>query len=217
MSSQDVQVILTKKFNPSHVKLGPVNKNYIPVFYPKKGDDSFVKLFIQTPKMSVPWEMKEKKSRQGKIFAYTLTASTGPVGSEKNQRNIDMFRDKIVQLETKIKELLPVDFKNKTFYSSLWQSDNSNFKPTMRLTIPCYNGGEPKVSVFDKNKEPTEVDKIVPKSVCTFIIVLDSIWSTADKVGINWNIDEVVIYEQASPVTKTKFMFKEEESSSDED
>lgn len=205
-----VQIVLTKNLEPSYVKLGPVNKNYIQVFYPLNSqDDEFTKLYIQTPKMRVPWEKKERKTKQGKVFSYSLVASTDHIGTSKNIKNIEMFRSKILEIETKIKSLLPSDFKNKTFYSSLWQGNNPDFKPTMRLSIPCYNE-EAKVVVY-KDGDNVDIDRILPKTVCTFIIVLDSIWSTSDKVGINWNIDEIVICDESKSTPKPRFMMREED------
>jgi hypothetical protein len=215
MTSKNVQIILTKNLEPSYLKLGPVNKNYIQVFYPLNSqDEEFTKLYIQTPKMRVPWEKKERKTKQGKVFAYSLTASTDHVGTSKNITNIDLFREKILKIEDKIKSSLPSDFKNKTFYSSLWQGNNSDFKPTMRLSIPCYND-EAKVAVY-KDKDSVEVERVTARSVCSFIIVLDSIWSTFDKVGINWNIDEIVIWDEIKIVSKTRCMVREEEDDDDE-
>lgn len=205
----DEQILLTKKFNPSKVKLGDPKGNYINVFYPLNSQDNeFTKLKLQTPKMRIPWDLQERKSRQNKLFAINVTVSTDEVGSDKNKKNINMFREKIVELENKIKDILPPNFKSKEFSSSLYQGKNFDYKPTMRLSIPCYKDEIPSVSVFDKNGDSDKIESIVPKSVCTFIICLNSVWSTQTKVGINWNIEQVTVY---GDISRKRLIFQEEE------
>lgn len=203
------QILLTKHFKPSLVRLGDAKGNYINVFYPLNSQENeFTKLKIQTPKMKIPWDLEERKSRQGKVFSINVTVSTDEIGSDKNKKNTNMFREKILELEEKIKYLLPPNFQSKDFSSSLYQGKNLEFKPTMRLSIPCYKDEQPNVTIFDKNGDQDNISSLVPRSVCTFIICLNSIWSTDTKVGINWNIEQVTVF---NDFFKKKISFREEE------
>ena len=196
------QIITTKQFDPSLVTLGKPKGNYITVFYPLNSQDvEFTKLKIQTPKMKIPFDTQERKSRMGEVFAINVTVSTDEIGTDKNKARIEMFREKILELENKIKRKLPQEFQRKTFSSSLWQGKNADFKPTMRLSIRCFDQ-IPSVKVFDSDGDKVDVSHLVQRSVGIFVISLDSIWSTTDKVGVNWNIEEVKLSKNDQPTKK---------------
>lgn len=120
-----------------------------------------------------------------------------------------MFREKIMDLEKKIKSRLPQEFKSETFSSNLWQGKNLDFKPTMRLSVKCFDEF-PNIQIFDKDGENADISALAPRTIGTFIIALDSIWSTSDKVGINWNIEQVQISENETPKKKKTFIVRDE-------
>lgn len=198
-NSSNEQILLTRNIEPSLIKLGEPNGNYINVFYPDDSETEFVKFKIQTPKMKVPWEPKEIKSKQGKVFSINLSVSTDEIGTEKNKASIEMFRNKIIEIESVIKDILPDEFKNKTFSSSLWQGNNADYKPTMKLSIPFFKE-TPSVVIYAQDGSELTINSIIPRSICTFIISLNSVWSTTDKVGLNWNIEQITILDSRSIV-----------------
>lgn len=202
------QILATKQFNPSLVKIGNIKGNYLSIFYPINDQDGeFTKLKIQTPKMKIPFEIQERKTKTGKLFAINVTVSTDEIGTEKNKSRIEMFREKILDLEKKIQRILPPEFQNKTFSSCLWQGKNLDFKPTMRLSIKCYDE-LPLIEIFDSDGDISDISELVPKSIGTFIIALDSVWSTDDKVGINWNIEQVSISKEKSSKKSKNFVVR---------
>ena len=106
------QIILTKSIDPSLVEFGKINGKYIAVNYPKleAAVGEFTKLKIQTPKMNIPWDIKERKTREGKVFAYGISVSTNNIGTDKNKDSIDIFRTKFKEIEERIKKKLPDSF-----------------------------------------------------------------------------------------------------------
>jgi|688.fasta_scaffold01457_17 hypothetical protein len=193
MSTENI--LLTKNIEPNLIKLGDQKGNYINVYYPDESETEYVKFKIQTPKMKIPWVPKEMKSKQGRVFSLNFTVSTDEIGSEKNKSTIELFRNKIYQIESVIKDKLPDEFKQKTFTSSLWQGTNLDYKPTMKLSIPCFKDNIPSVIVYAQDGSELKIEDVTQRSICTFIISIHSVWSNVDKVGLNWNIEQITVWD----------------------
>jgi hypothetical protein len=209
------QILLVRNFDPTLISVGKSKGNYTSIFYHKKENtDEFCRLKIQTPKIKIPFDIQERKSKIGKLFAMGVTVSTDEIGTENNKINIANFRSKLFEVEKQLRKKLPDELRSKDFSSSLWQGSNANFKPTMKLTIPCFKNETPEVAIFDKQGNVSDVSALEKFSICSFIICLDSIWSTDTKVGVNWHIEQAKIYEETK---KGKFSFKDDQDDDLED
>lgn len=193
-------ILLTKTLDPEVVKIGKVNERNCPVYYPV-GVDDYEKLRIQTPKLKLCFDPQFRTNRTtAEIFVMNLTLSMDLIGSDKNKMNIEMFEAKLRRMEHVIERLLPPEVvSGRSFSSSFYQK--GEYSPTMRASVK-YKGGEPVVRIFKgKEREPVTVDELKRGTIMTSIILLDNVWVTNDKYGINWIVEQVVI---SPPERRTK-------------
>jgi hypothetical protein len=202
------QILLINKFNPEKVVLGKVSDKNVSYYYPSStSKDEFIKLRIQTPKMRIPFNIEEIKTRDNKIFMKKITLSTDPFGDTTNVKNIESFRDKINQLDQQVFSLLTPEFQKKTFYKSLYKGKDPNkYMPTMKLNIPVsHEGFCSKTNFFDSKKNLVSESQLNRGSIVSIIIRFDGLWYNKDKMGTNWTVEQLMIYDQ-----NNEFNFKKE-------
>ena len=189
-------VWLINEYDPKKIELGKVSTKNVTFFYPlRDSPDKFVKLKIQTPRMKIPWDPQSRfTTKENKLFLKNVSLSTEEYGTKSNRTNIDLFIKKIEETDEKIKELLPEEFKGKIFNSSLWQNKNKEFKPTMKVGMPWDFDGNCKCSVFDNDNELISYENVTKGIIISSILRLDSLWIFENKIGLNWTLEQIKIY-----------------------
>jgi len=192
MANSNTSVLLTKTLDPEIVKFGKVNERNCTIYYPV-GQDDYEKLRIQTPKLRLCFDPQFRTNRTtAEIFIMNLTMSLELIGTDKNKMNIEMFEAKLRRLERCVQKILPPEVvSRRTLSSSFYQK--GDYAPTLRASIK-YKNGDPAARVFQgKEREITTVDELKCGTIMTSIFLLDNVWVSADKYGINWIIEQVVV------------------------
>lgn len=185
--------LLTKEFEPEKVVVGSVTEKNVMLYYPlSSGNEEYRKLTIQTPKMKIIFDPEEKKTKDGRVFVKNINFTLSELGSDSNKKNISLFKEKIERTDSTIQKSLPEVLKLKTFNTSIWK--NSNYSPTMKISMP-YKDGVCKTVVFDSNNERISDDEIKKGVFVSAILKLDNMWIWNDKIGVNWVVEQFKIFE----------------------
>lgn len=188
-------ILMTRQLDPELIVLGSVNEKNVTFYYPLDTQkEEFTKLKIQTPRMKLCFEPDEKKTNDGTIFLKNISFSTQEIGSDGNKKTIRSFKQKIQELDKKTLELLPEVLQNKSFSTSLWQGKNTSYEPTMKVSLP-YKDGVCRTQVYDNNDERIGDDEIKKGVVASAILKLDNMWIWKDKIGLNWVVEQLKVYD----------------------
>lgn len=198
----------TKEIDPAQLEMGNVTEKNVEFFYPS-GDNTFEKFRVHTPKLRIPFDISDKKARAtGKVFAKSVTFAMDRVGTPANQARIDRFVAAVRDIDDHVKRVLSKSesFRTKTFYGSLYQNpapkyDGSLYPPTMRVTVPFRKDGTCVSSFYDPQENPIDVSDVHRNDTAAAIIVLDEIWVSGQKYGINWVIEQLKVFERPKKQT----------------
>jgi hypothetical protein len=205
MASSNNAILLTKTLDPEIIKFGKVNERNCTVYYPV-GQDDYEKLRIQTPKLRLCFDPQFRTNKTtAEIFIMNLTMSLELIGTDKNKMNIEMFEAKIRRLERTVQKILPPEvISGRNMSSSFYQK--GDYAPTLRASIR-YKNGDPVVRTFKgKEREPITIDELKRGTIMTSIFLLDNVWITNDKYGINWIIEQTVVNSESGsePIKKNR-------------
>ena len=75
----------------------------------------------------------------------------------------------------------------------------------MRSTIKYYKG-DASIRVFDKARNVISENEIQKGAIISCTFLLDQIWMTDKKYGINWVVEQAVVYDE-----NQTSLFREEE------
>ena len=188
------QPILIEDYTPRNIVLGKVDEKCVKFYYPAEKDGEFEKIRFQIPSMRIPFDIDQKDTQSGKIFVKNISLSTNDIGSDNNKKRIDILRTKILKTEKYIKKHLPEHLKDKTFYSSLWQGKNKDYKPTFKVSMGFDRDNRCKAGIFDNDNNPVEHTTIAKGQVVSMVIFLDKVWIYRDKIGLNWDVEQIKIH-----------------------
>lgn len=201
------KIYLTKEWNPEKIVIGNINDKKINIFYPKENEEgSFNPLVIQTPKLKIPFDGEEKRSKDGQVFVKNIQLSASPVGGQSNKNNIKSFVEKINAIDENIKAQVG---GSKKMSNSFRQGRNTDFAPNMRISIP-FRDECCKTAIYDSKDDKTDVSSITKGIIVSVILRLDSLWIGAQSMGINWVAEQIKIYEKPAPIKKF-LKFKQED------
>lgn len=215
------KILSTREFNPDNIVVGTASDRNVTFYYPlTPGSDEYSKLRIQTPMMRIAFDPDEKKTKEGKTFVKNICFSTDEIGSSGNKKNLKYFREKIKESDRKMFGLLPEVLQTKALSNSLWQGKNKNYGPTFKASMP-YKDNVCKSFVFDENDDRVSDDEVQRGVTASAILKLDNMWIWNDKIGVNWSIDQLKIYDKKQttntdvyddqPPTKVKFKIRKED------
>ena len=160
-------------------------------------------LIIQTPRICLYSKPKEFTYNNRKYYQLNICFYNYKFNNE-----IKEFINKIELLETKIKEKsailwknLGYSNKNKTFVSSIGYNKDKS-KAYLNLSIQMDNTkNESLCTVFDKFKNTQNLDYLIENSTGYCIILLRNIWRKGLKMGLNWVLLQIKVYQ---PITALK-------------
>lgn len=206
------EIPMVENYNPKKITIGKVEDKAIRFYY-KLDDDNFEKIRFQIPKMKIAFDIDERKSKTGHVFVKNVSLSTNEIGSDNNRKRIEILRNKLEKTEKYIKKLLPNHLQNKTFVPSLWQGKNTSFKPIFKVSINYDHDGKTKTGSFDSDNNPVDDSFLVKGQMVSMAIRLEKVWVWNDKIGINWEIEQVKIYDKPTKIDsldkpKKKFMIR---------
>lgn len=206
-------IMRTKNYDPSVLTFGNSTEKMVSFYYPT-GNDEFTKLRIQTPKLRIPFDPEERKTKADKIFVKNISLSTDEIGNDDNKKTISKFRAKMTETDGILKSLLPENLKSKEFGSSMWQGKNIKYKPIMKISMN-YKDEKCQTAVYDANDTKITDEDIKKDIIISAIIRLDGVWIANNKMGINWVAEQIKIYETESVVPKYNIRKIEDDNDSD--
>lgn len=172
-----------------------------------KLDEELVKFKIQTGKMRLPWDPKERKNQNGKVISMNVSASTFGMFDDANKSRVETFKKKLEEIEN----LINLD-KNMSLNSVIYGT-NPDFSPVVNLSIP-YSSGRPDVIVFDKDGKNIPFSSVKKGSVCTFIIRVSHFWKSKNKCGLQLVIEQIKLNNVNN---EKKIQFLDDSDSDDDD
>ena len=207
-----MEVHYCNKIDPRKLENNKHTKEYansyrVPIEYGNKP------LYINLPKLRIPFDVKEKKSN-GKIFARELSLSIGELTTDDNKNNehIKAFKKCIKDIDIQISKIIKGQMRE-SLYSS-----NPNFPPIMNVTIKTvYGDTAPKLDVYDSNKvliKDFDVNTL-RTWVVSGVIKLDGVWvqkggtdKNKPKFGIDWVLTQLRLY-NIQPIALKKSIITE--------
>ena len=187
------------EFVPELIVLGKPKDKSCMIYYPMNSlehSSEFSKLRLQTPKMKLPFIPKHQRTKSdNRIFLMKISLSFQDIGSERNIKMIDTFSNQLLGIDKRVKELLPSEYNDYMFYSSLYKGYNSKYKPTMTVDLP-YKGDECETVVFNKHGEEVSESNISQGMIVSCILRLDGIWFSHNtkKMGMTWKVEQLKMY-----------------------
>jgi len=204
--SRQINVQKINTFDPKHLTFGKVKDNQrgCTIYY-QIDESNYEKLRVQTPRLRICFDPSVRRDKNDNIFIKNLSHSLELIGSDKNETNIDLFMKKLKKVEKIVQKIIPDTVKqSKEFASSFWQK--GDYAPTIKSTIKYYKG-EASIRVFDKARNVITENEIHKGSIISCVFLLDQIWMTDKKYGINWVVEQAVVYDDTS---KEESLFREE-------
>ena len=203
---------MIENYHPKKIVLGKVEEKGIKFYIPTDSED-FEPIRFQIPKMKIAFDIDERKTSTGRVFAKNISLSTYEIGSDNNKKRIEILRSKLEKTEKYIKKLLPKYLEDKKFSPSLWQGKNTDFKPTFKVSMNFNKDDKTKTGIFDSENNSIGDDKIEKGQIVSMGIKMDKLWIWNDKIGINWEIEQVKIYNSSSSEknTKKKIMIRKDD------
>ena len=182
-----------ENYHPKKIVLGKVDKKKVTFFLPN--GDKFDKICFKTPAMKICFDIDDKKSFEGKVFVKNISLTTEEIGSENNRKRIETLVSKLESTEKYIKRLLPNELKDKIFSKSLWQGKNKDYKPTFKVSMGYDRDGNVRAGVFDSDNKQIDAENIKRGQTVSTILRLDKVWVWNDKIGINWEVEQIKIHD----------------------
>lgn len=223
MAQEEEQQLLPfmycNKIDTKKLKLIPKGKGFI---FEYKNDPD---IFIHLPEMRIPFNVQEKKTRDGRVFMKSIAFSTESLKLQDTGDNtFDLEADtklnnkhikKFVQFVKKVDSIVEEYFDDKkaTFYNSLYCSNDNKYSPTFSVNVKFkYGTNEPQVDVYDDDTPPNILmfeDRIFRNKIATGIVRLDGAWKSNGKIGLNWTAVQLQLLnkKQVQPKQQTTLDF----------
>lgn len=198
-----------EKYDPKGIVLGKVEDKFVK-FFVNGANGDLDKITFQLPTMRIVFDIEEKKTRDGRVFVKNVSLSTKENGSENNRKRIEILKSKIEKTEEYIRKLLPEKLRSKSFVSSLWQGSNKDFSPVFKASMN-YKNDECVTGVFDEDNNPIDSNSLEKGQYVSMAITLDKLWVWNDKIGLNWEVNQVKIHRAPEVSTKTTSRFRNDD------
>jgi hypothetical protein len=205
-----MDIPMIENYNPKAIVLGKVDDKSVKFYTPGQGDD-MDNIRFQIPKMRIAFDPDGRKSAMGKLFVKNISLSTNEIGSDNNKQRIEILRTKLEKTEKYIKRILPTHLSGKTFSHSLWQGKNKDFKPIFKVSISYNRDEKSKAGIFDSDNKPVGDECLEKGKIVSMALRLDKLWIWNDKIGINWEVEQVKIYDQEPVKAKKQLLIRKDE------
>lgn len=175
------------------------------------------KIAIQTPLMTLPWDIAPRKLDDNANVTANLSLSF--VGIEENNSDNELlkFRNFLIDFDIKIKTLIEqmdgaLGKKSESkvldanFKDTIKESPTGEYPPTIQPKIwlttrpggssKCIEDHEMEIQVFDPSGRDIGGEELKKNCPAAAIIVPNYVWCSALGVGITWSVKQVVIQPQ---------------------
>ena len=182
------------------------NKSKIPIPIPHTNKQ---KIIVQTPKMLVPFGIKEFKndtidSKSGKK-TYQMCLSFSTLTNLYNEDEIKKFYSLVKKID-KANESTISDYKKEwglpksMTYKKTLQQLNKDFPHHMGLNLPYDENSKFSFGIYDENALESSIDIIGKKSIVSVVLELTDLRFSDTEFKANWTVLQIRKFKPYSPI-----------------
>lgn len=214
-------------FDPATLHFGALDKNKkggkIVLVSQNASDGAKKRIRIQTPTLSLPFNVNVNTGPDNQIQSYTMDVSFR--GYESDPAVADFLArmrkvDEVV-LNTAVergtewfgkstkKDAIPLFQKKLVKDSGNTDKQGNPYPPTMRIKIPVVNGNV-EAQLFDENRRQIDVEEFIAVakgSSLKMIIDLSSVWFiNANTFGVSWRLTQAMVVSRPNKLDGFSFI-----------
>lgn len=169
----------------SKITLGTTKNTKTFINYDNQGS-----LKIQTPIVYLPYLIKDKKTKDGRVFMKSLALSflflLESDEFKMNKNHIKKFIKTINEIDDFIYNLVKPN-EDVQFYRSIYKKEIFNTD----IKLP-YNSTTPIIELYDENRKLIPFNEsLIHKKNVHCILKLEGVWISNNKMGISWILEQI--------------------------
>ena len=168
------------------------------------------KLFLQLPKMKVPFGLGVFEDANGKVSYNLPMSADDPVFVDFLKKFDDMVVTKIVEnAETYLGKAMNETVVREALYTSLFKAPpEEKYSPIFKTKVLANQDGTFVPQVFTTDREPFDLNKLEKGQYVTAIVHVASIWFVGTKFGVTIRLQQL----RVTPSQKlTEYAFVDED------
>ena len=174
------------------------------------------KLFLQLPKMKVPFGLGVFEDANGKVSYNLPMSADDPVFVDFLKKFDDMVVTKIVEnAETYLGKAMNETVVREALYTSLFKAPpEEKYSPIFKTKVLANQDGTFVPQVFTTDREPFDLNKLEKGQYVTAIVHVASIWFVGTKFGVTIRLQQL----RVTPSQKlTEYAFVDDEDAGDDE
>ena len=151
------------------------------------------KLFLQLPKMKVPFGLGVFEDANGKVSYNLPMAADDPTFVDFLKKFDDMVVKKVVEnAETYLGKAMNETVVREALYTSLFKSPpDEKYSPIFKTKVLANNDGTFVPQVFTTDRDPFDLNKLEKGQYVTAIVHVASIWFVGTKFGVTIRLQQL--------------------------
>jgi hypothetical protein len=174
------------------------------------------KLFIQLPKMKVPFGLGVFEDANGKVSYNLPMAADDPSFVDFIKKFDDLVVTKVVEnAETYLGKAMNETVVREALYTALFKPPaDEKYSPIFKTKVLANQDGTFVPQVFTTDRQPFDLNKIEKGQYATAIVHIASIWFVGTKFGVTIRLQQL----RVTPSQKlTEYAFVDDDDDVDED
>jgi len=174
------------------------------------------KLFLQLPKMKVPFGLGVFEDNNGKVSYNLPMAADDPVFVDFLKKFDDLIVSKVVEnAETYLGKAMNETVVREALYTSLFKAPpEEKYSPIFKTKVLANNDGTFVPQVFTTDRDPFDLNKLEKGQYVTAIVHVASIWFVGTKFGVTIRLQQL----RVTPSQKlTEYAFVDDEEVGDDE
>ena len=174
------------------------------------------KLFIQLPKMKVPFGLGVFEDANGKVSYNLPMAADDPSFVDFLKKFDDLVVTKVVEnAETYLGKAMNETVVREALYTALFKPPaDEKYSPIFKTKVLANQDGTFVPQVFTTDRQPFDLNKIEKGQYATAIVHIASIWFVGTKFGVTIRLQQL----RVTPSQKlTEYAFVDDDDDVDED
>ena len=174
------------------------------------------KLYVQLPKMKVPFGLGVFEDANGKVSYNLPMSADDPVFVDFLKKFDDMVVTKIVEnAETYLGKAMNETVVREALYTSLFKAPpEEKYSPIFKTKVLANQDGTFVPQVFTTDREPFDLNKLEKGQYVTAIVHVASIWFVGTKFGVTIRLQQL----RVTPSQKlTEYAFVDDEDAGDDE
>jgi hypothetical protein len=172
------------------------------------------KLFLQLPKMKVPFGLGVFEDANGKVSYNLPMSADDPTFADFLKKFDDLVVTKVVEnSETYLGKAMNETVVREALYTSLFKApSDGKYSPIFKTKVMANQDGTFVPKVFTTDREPFDLNKLEKGQYVTAIVHVASIWFVGTKFGVTVRLQQL----RVTPSQKlTEYAFVDDEEDDD--